>query len=935
MNAFLMLNRKLRETILKYGYSKPVETQEKAIPRILKGENLLLIAPTGSGKTEAALFPIINLIMEDPAKNGIKALYITPLRALNRDIFRRIAQLAWDVDVKVEIRHGDTSQHVRRRQALKPPQILVTTPETLQAILPGKIMKKHLKNVRWVVIDEVHELISDKRGTQLALALERLERIAGESIQRIGLSATVGSPEKVAKYIAGTGREIEIIDITSAKRFEINVDVAEEDELNLKLAEKLLISPSTAAKLTYILKIAEREGSILVFTNTREMAEALASRLRILNPPFKIGVHHGSLSKEERVKVEEEFKRGNIGVLVATSSLELGLDIGVVNHVVQYMSPRQAAKLIQRVGRAGHKLWETSRGTILASTLDDIVESAVLARRAMSRELEETETYENSLDVLAHQMVGIILDMGGATLKEIFKIVRKAYPYRRIIFEDLRDVAAFLSDIGIIRYEAVDERLKTRRNRTWKYYYENLSVIPDIRRYRIIDIASRKPIGTLDEEFIFLHGKETFILAGRTWKTVRIDEEERTLYVEEDKESLGAIPAWIGELIPVPFSVAQEAGRLREKIFHGGEDLEKYPISLKALEKARIELKKHVEGGNLIPTDKRIIIEGLGKYIVIHSCLGTRTNRTLATLLAREIIKRLKSSVRISTDQYRILLILPRPVKSESIRKLIMELKLEGREIREAVKASDAYKWKLFHVSRRLGVITREARIEDVRRIISILDGTIAEKEALREALQDYFNIRRLKEILNNIRNGRIKVISVKRDLKTGSSTLASYILQRNLPYDLIPPINGAKTIIEIVKERLLNRKVKLACIHCGRWRRVSKIKYIPEDLRCPICGAKAIGVTEEDTEILKILSKWRRGKLNMEEREKFERFRKTVGLIMTYGKKAIITLAGRGIGPQTASRILRRYHEDEDELYMDILEAERNYIRTRPYWEE
>lgn len=935
-NIFKLLDAKLVEVIREFGYMTPTKTQEEAIPSILQGKNILLIAPTGSGKTEAAFFPILSKIIDMRRVNGIQAIYITPLRALNRDVLRRMVNIASELNIRIEVRHGDTPTSQRRKQALQPPRILITTPETLQAILPGRIMKKHLSNVKWIVIDEIHELAIDKRGTQLALALERLVEICGREFQRIGLSATIGSPKKIASFLSGNKREVTIINVTAIKKFEIEVDIAKENEEDEIIAEKLRITPSMAAKIRQIIKIAPKYKSILIFTNTREMAETLASRIRLLKTPFKMGVHHGSLSREERLKVEEEFKQGQIKILICTSSLELGIDIGSVDLVIQYMSPRQVTNLIQRVGRSGHKLWEISRGIILSSNVDDILESTALAKKAIKRELEEIKTHENAYDVLAHQLVGLLLDKGRIQLTYALEVFKRAYPYRNLTIEELGETASLLAEIKIVRFEAIGQGIiRTRGKRTWEYYYENLSMIPDVKKFLVINILNRRPIGTLDEEFIVIHGAEKtpFILAGRTWRIIHIKEEELKVFVEPVKEEIGAIPAWIGELIPVPFQVSQEAGKLRREIISSRASLI-HPLTERALEKAREELEKHVNYKIPLPTDKEILIEGLGKIVIIHTCLGTKTNRTLATLIGYELTKRLRTSIRVNNDSYRILLILPLAIKIESIEKILYELLENEGEIIEAVKKSEAYKWKLYHVAKRIGIISREARLTAIRKVIPMLSGTIAEHEALRETLQDYFNINALKEYLKRIAIGEVKIRFYKATTE-GASPLAYPILYSTLPYELIPPRKAMLTLAQLIRNRLLDKEVRLICFHCLEWQTTKKVKYIPEEIRCPKCSAKAIGIAKiSQTRLIRVLRKWKRGlNLKSEEYEEVEKFRKTVGLIMSYGKKAIIAMSARGVGPTIAARILRKFHKNEEDFYLDILEAEKEYLRTRPYW--
>lgn len=931
MNSFQKLNEKLRRIILDYGYIEPTEPQEKTIPEILSGENILLIAPTGSGKTEAALFPIMSMIINENIK-GIRAIYITPLRALNRDILRRMVEIAEKIGVSIEVRHGDTPEATRRRQALKPPKILITTPETLQAILPGKTMRKHLSKVKYVIIDELHELISDKRGVQLALALERLEEICEEKIQRIGLSATIGNRDLAAKFLAGTNGNVKIIDSTEKKNFEINVEAIFNDEE--KYSEVNGIPVYMIKRLRKIIELASKSNSTLLFTNTRETAEALSTMIKKLNPPFKIGVHHGSISKEERIRVEEEFKNGMVKLLICTSSLELGIDIGSIDHVIQYTSPRQATNLMQRVGRAGHKIWEISRGTIIASTIDDIIESTVLAKRVMEKKIEDLKMHEKALDVLAHQIVGLILDLGSVNVKDVKRIFSRAYPYRDLKEEDVIEVALFLSEIGVIKYYGEDGNLKARRNRTWKYYYENLSVIPDTRKFTVISVEDRRPIGNLDEEFVVIHGKEPFILAGRTWNIINIDENELKIYVEYMGEDLAAIPAWIGELIPVPVDVAMEAADLRERIFKG-EKLSGYPLRDDILDKIREALNEHVKLGNKIPTSKRIIIEGLGKIIVIHIPLGTNGNRTLASLIALKICEKLRVNVRATSDPYRIALITPRPLNPESIIQIIHEINMEMEDLVKALKNTSEYKWKIFHVARRMGVIEKEAKISRIESIIPYLEGTVVEKEAIREALQEYFEAETVKKFFNDIKSGKVELIVLKRNLNEEISPLTKQILIQTLPQGLIPHSETPLNLVEIVKERIQNREIILACIHCRKWMGKYRLKYIPEEIVCPKCGAKAIGTTHRE-DILKIIDKKFRGrKLSEDERKDLENFQKSISLIMSYGKKALIALAARGIGPTTASRILRGPQKTEEEFYLEILEAEKEYLRTRMFWGE
>ena len=389
--VFELLAKPVRNALAELGFSEPTLPQTLAVPPVLEGKNVLLIAPTGTGKTEAVLLPIFSKLVEQKTEEqkdvGIQVIYITPLRALNRDMFKRLTFWSEQLDITVEVRHGDTEMKIRRKQALRPPQMLVTTPETLQAILPGSQMRKHLSNVQCVIIDEVHDLAESKRGAQLAVALERVLEVTGKEFQRIGLSATVGNPEEVARFIAGTNREISIVQAVLAKNYRYRVEYLTPTEKDYELAAKLETTPEASARIRRLIELIDSHKSTLVFVNSRTVAELLGHRFDQLNRT-DISVHHGSLSREERVIAEDAFKAGTIKAIICTSTLELGIDIGNVDLVIQYMSPRQVSSLIQRVGRSGHSLERLSEGVIVTTYPDDTLESMAAVENAKQNRIE-------------------------------------------------------------------------------------------------------------------------------------------------------------------------------------------------------------------------------------------------------------------------------------------------------------------------------------------------------------------------------------------------------------------------------------------------------------------------------------------------------------------------------------------------------------------
>ncbi len=446
--VFRLLHPKVYE-VVKKRFERPTLPQEVAIPKILEEKNVLLQAPVSTGKTEAAILPVLSKIVEKKL-SPIAALYITPLRALNRDMLSRLLWWCEELGLEIAVRHGDTSVRERKLQAEFPTHLLILTPETLQAILPGKKMRKHLSNVRFVIIDELHELAESKRGTQLAVALERLREVS-RGFKVIGLSATMGNLEEMAKLIS-PNEDIETLRVEFPKGFEVKV-ILPDEKPKKKYPEKLAssLSPSSLSRLECIddlIKVSK--GNVLVFTNTREFAEILSNRLKLLDASLKLEVHHSSLSRDVRMKVEREFKEGKLEAIVCTSSLELGIDIGSIEKVIQYSSPRQVTQAIQRIGRSGHALHKVSKGILIPVDEDDVFECAVIGKRVLEKRLEATRFHKNSLDVLSHQIVGILVEHGSMEAEKVYEIVRRSYPYKELRFQEFLWVCKFLEKIGLL-----------------------------------------------------------------------------------------------------------------------------------------------------------------------------------------------------------------------------------------------------------------------------------------------------------------------------------------------------------------------------------------------------------------------------------------------------------------------------------------------------
>jgi ATP-dependent Lhr-like helicase len=941
-----LFSEELQEVIRERGFVKPTSIQEKGIPPIVGGKNTLLIAPTGIGKTESVLFPVFDEFVKDREKERMKPisiLYITPLKSLNRDLLKRILWWAGKLDFEVSVRHGDTSQYERSMQAANPADMFITTPETLQAILVGKRMREHLKNVKWIVVDEIHELVGNKRGIQLSVGLERLKEIIKEKdkIQMVGLSATIGSPGEVAKFLTA-GKPCEIVNTFEKGNIEVRVESPKPERQDSEISEKVFVGRETSARLRRIEELIRNNKSVLVFTNTREFSEVLSSRLRTMNRSLPIETHHSSLSKEVRIDAEERFKKEKLKSLVCTSSLELGIDIGSINLVLQYMSPRQVAKLLQRVGRSGHRVTEISNGIIMSTDSDDAFESGVIAKLGEGNRIEPTEIYHKSLDVLGHQIVGLSLEEYKIPLEKAYEIVKRAYPFRDLKKEEFRKVAELMQKLGYIWVGSkFDDYVPLRRRKSaWLYYYQNLSTIPDVKNYRIIDVVTNKPVGTLDAEFIALHGRPgtSFIVKGQAWRI--LDVREKSILAEPEENIRAAIPAWEGELIPVPFDVAQEVGILRKKIsgmIKKGDKKEniietlisEYPVTKDVAKKMLKTIEKQTKYG-FVPDHENILIEYWEDYVVIHSPFGSLVNETIGRVLSTLLTNKL-GSVGLQTDPYRIIIKLPgyqyqdvldtfKKIDPETIRG-ILEITLPGGEL---------FTWRFIHVAQRFGMIGRHADYGKayIRKIIEVYFKLPPYLEAFNEIFQEKLDVPKAKKTLKEIKSGKIKI-----HFKPGLSPIGEYGLSKR--YEIVAPGRPEKEIFKAFEKRLLSTKLGLVCMNCGEIFSSSTLKNIPGKIKCRKCEAKLIGyapyayVNEAKDLVKKHLED---KKLTKEEEKYLNEMNDSGSLILTHGKDAILSLAGRGVGVKTASRILRKGVKGKD-LLKEILDAEKQFARTKRFW--
>ncbi|MFX0170173.1 MAG: DEAD/DEAH box helicase [Candidatus Hodarchaeota archaeon] len=930
-NVFQSLDQRLIRELVRLGFDQPTPIQTHSIPQILNGKSVLLIAPTGHGKTEAAFFPLIHrLLNTEPQVEGVQILWITPLRALNRDILRRLVSIAQQLEVSVEVRHGDTKPSVRRQQTLKPPKMFISTPETLQALLTGKRIREHLRSVQSVVIDEVHEVAASKRGVQLMVALERLREITGSPFQRIGLSATVGNAEEICAFMSGP-ETTEIIESPETKEFNFRLEYQpfKYDGVH----ESPLDGPATR-----VLELVDSHTSTLIFCNERQTAEALALRLAKLRGS-EAGVHHGSLSRTARIEAEKNFKDGRIPYLVCTSSLELGLDIGSVDLVIQFGSPRQVIRLLQRVGRSGHKLEQESKGVILTSRFDDLCESLAVVNRALGGYLERPPVHYDALDVCAHQLVGLAIEYKTLTFEHAQKIITRATPFRNLDSDSFNRIILSLQKEGLL---AKDDMLLRPRRKAYAYYFENLSVIPDIPHHKVVNLASNRLIGRLDTGFAEEYGQtgSILVLRGRPWEVVKQDDEK--VYVTPVNETKGRIPRWSGELIPVSSEVVAKVSEMWDEIAKRLETPHQLSFEIdvqpEAIETLLDVVKKQQEA--FIPTLSKLYVEIGHELVVIHSCNGTRVNETLGRILAALLTSQLGIEIAFHADQFRILF---RFERGEGI--TVGEAVCDGLQTVEPERIVDLlelillrspyFARRFLHIARRFGAISRSAKLRSSQllRIMQYFTDTPMIEEALREFYTDKLDIKKTRSLLYSIKAGNVVV---ERIYRNRPSPFARQILARFGEF-LEPEIPEAY-ILEQTKKRLLNRKVKLVCLHCGQWSSVRTIKHVDDHPQCKKCNSRLVaGIFPTDDLLERAIRRHRAGqKLNPEEKKALRKGRENANVVLDHGKAALIAMAGRGVGPTVAKRILAGSHErTEKDFYRLILENEKQFIRTREWWTE
>ncbi|SDJ75292.1 ATP dependent helicase, Lhr family [Halovenus aranensis] len=819
--------------------------QKEAIPLIDEGTNALICSPTGSGKTLSAFTGIINELFErdrtgDGLENSVYCLYVSPLKSLANDIHRnldvplagiteKLDERGENVDIRHAIRHGDTDDSERQAMLEETPHILNTTPETLAILLNSPKFREKLRTVEYVIVDEIHSLAENKRGTHLSVSLERLEALANGSPTRIGCSATVEPLETVAEFLVGcdheqaalngdgwTPREYELVDTRFVREFDIELSCPTDDLVN---------TPSGVVNerfYTELHELIQDHTNTLVFTNTRSGAERVLHNLRERYDDYdesNSGCHHGSLSKERRQEIEESLKAGTLDVVTTSTSLELGIDMPHLDLVVQVGSPKSVAALLQRVGRAGHQLGETVTGRVVALDRDELVECAVMLKKAEEGFVDRVFVPENAQDVATQQVYGMAIN-GPRPETEIRRILQSAYPFRTYDDEDWEQLCRYLTadyegmedknvyakiwrdtndpPDGEYHYDEypVGEPLIGKRGRLARVIYmTNIGTIPDSFTCDVFTRQGEEWVGNLDEEYLdTLESGDVFVLGGNRFEY----RYRRGSKVYVDRTSARpTVPSWFSERLPLSYDLGREIlafqRDLLDRLAEGGRSaarlwLREFPLdenSVQAITQM-FDQQRRYAGAESVSTDRRLVIEEemdheeYERRYYVHSNYGRRFNDGFSRLLAYECAQQVNANVTVAVADHGFTLSLPlnRKVDLAGLLENIDPWEARGT-LRSSLEGTDLLqRYFRINATRALMILKRykgyEKSASEQQVNSEMLLGfaeDLAEfaviEETYREILEDKLNIAGIVEVLQAIQAGDVTVETTRVDSPT------------------------------------------------------------------------------------------------------------------------------------------------------------------------
>jgi len=782
----------------KYGSFTP--PQRYAVMEIHNGNNTLISSPTGSGKTFAAFLAAINelllLAKKGMLEDKIYVLYISPLKALNNDIERNLKEPLREIyesyeikeKIRIGVRTGDTTQQERQRQAKKPPHILITTPESLSIMLNAPTFSKKLKEARWLIVDEIHALADNKRGLHLSLSLERLVYGMKEEPIRIGLSATISPMKEIAKFLVGVKRDCIIVDVNFLKKIDLKV-ISPTNDLIYIPAKEL-----SGYLYNLLYKLIKKHRTTLIFTNTRSATERVVFHLKSMFKDLdgKIEAHHGSLSRDVRLDVEEKLKNGKLKCVVSSTSLELGIDIGYIDLVILLGSPKSVTRALQRIGRSGHFLHEKSKGRIIVLDRDDLVECVVLAKEAMDGRLDKVKIPQNALDVLAQHVVGMAIDKKWK-VNEALNLIRKAYPYRSLAKKDFFRLLHYLAGeyeeledrkiYGKIWFDEKDEMFGRRGKMVRPIYYLNTGTIPDEVAIKVYTINHRY-VGKVEEAFAErLKKGDIFVLAGNTYEFLK--SKAMRLIVAPRPEAAPTIPSWFSEQLPLSFDLAMQISKFRRKMEEMiDKNVVKYLTKNYGIdENTAMAIHSYLleQSHFSIPNDKKVTVEIFEKdewrYIIFHTLVGRKANDAISRIFAYRITKSFRFNIRLAITDNGFAIIYPRnkrKIGNEEIKSLFASKNME-EDLKKALANTEMLKRRFRHVATRSLMILKnylghEMSVARQQRNASMLFKVVNEidpqfpalKETYREIMEDSMDIENAKKFIKKIEEGKINVEILK-----------------------------------------------------------------------------------------------------------------------------------------------------------------------------
>lgn len=670
-------------------FAGPTEPQRRGWPEIAAGRHTLIAAPTGSGKTLTAFLAVIDRLYREAAAgrlaDELRVVYVSPLRALSNDMHRnletplaemaqRAADMGFDAPaLRVGLRTGDTPAAQRAALVRRPPHILVTTPESLYLLLTTEKGRAALRAVDTVIVDEIHALVRDKRGAHLALSLERLAALSARPLQRIGLSATQKPLGLVAEFLVGTSPAAPggcaVVDVGHQRRLDLAVDVPMQDLGAVCTHEQWGVVHHR------LVELIQSHRSTLIFVNTRRLAERLTHQLSELLGPDQISSHHGSLSTELRLQTEQGLKNGRLKAVVATASLELGLDIGYIDLVVQIGSPRSIATFLQRIGRSGHSLHAIPKGRLFPLSRDELLECLALLRGVRRGNLDAVRIPERPLDILAQQIVAETSSQEWS-VDALFELCRRAHPYRQLTREEFEETLTFLSEglteasgrgRALLYYDRVGGRLRSRPVAR-ALAVGNAGAIPETGQYRVVAVPENTVIGSVDEDFAVesLRG-DVFQLGNQSWRIEHVRSGD--VVVSDAQGAPPTIPFWFGEAPGRTIELSTEVSDLREELADRCDDpeaaaewlVEQTDCPPAVADQVVEYLRTQIAAIGLVPSQRRVVFERFfdetgGMQLVIHAPFGGAVNRAWGYALRKRFCRSFDFELQATADDDGVIL---------------------------------------------------------------------------------------------------------------------------------------------------------------------------------------------------------------------------------------------------------------------------------------